>query len=218
MVLAAILGLKKDISWLHCLVGAGGFESFMSQFVMYECRAWRNETFLSKVRAAVQNGSVADSGAVESVGLALMPQTCHYLKAFGEGKMRLYAAQLQRGHTSRGSYSLCTLSYPPTHSHHFIALYLHDCRVLCHVLAITTLVLSYTETLTPFRVTLLRAGTETTHTHVQAVFFFFLCVWKNTFCFLSRSYFRHMHAVKDRGMMTNLPEITRQILFVIIQL
>lgn len=155
---------------------------------MYECSAWRNETFYWKVRAAVQDESEADSGAVESVGLALMPQTCHYLKAFGEGKMRLYAAQLQRGHTSRGSCSLCTLSSPPTHSHHFIALYLHDCRVLCHVLAITALVLSYTEnlkTLTPFRVTLLRAGTENTHTHTCPGWFFFLpaCLAKHFFVF-----------------------------------
>ena len=52
----------------------------------------------------------AAAAAVQAVVLTLMP---HYLRAFREGRMRSYATWLQRGHTTRGSCSLC-LALPHT--------------------------------------------------------------------------------------------------------
>lgn len=91
--------------------------------------------------------------------------------------MRLCAAWLQWGHTTRGSCSLCTPSSPPTHCHHFTALYLHDCRVLCHALAITALVLSYAENMktpTPFRAHITEnRNWKRTHVWVLYIYYYY---------------------------------------------
>lgn len=104
--------------------------------------------------------------------------------------MRSYAARLQGGHTPRGLCSLCTLSSPPTHSHHFTALHLHDCRVLCHVLTITALVLSCTGNTNPPTHTprpLLESHYRATH--VNYFFPLLLCLTQTlSVFFLSRAH------------------------------
>lgn len=101
--------------------------------------------------------------------------------------MRSYTVWLQGGHTPRGLCSPCTLSSPPTHSHHFTALYLHDCRVLCRVLTITALVLSCTGNTNPPHRPLLESHYWATHTCTWLIFSLPLCLTWHLACCLSHT-------------------------------
>lgn len=153
----------------------------------------------------------------EAIVFPLTPHRCHYLKAFREGKMRSYAAWLQSGHTTWGSCSLC-LTLPHTfHSAFTLRLWI-SCRVFCHVLVITALVLSYTanlNTLTPFKVTLLNPQAE------NKLFPALSLCFTMPFSLFSVSHshiFWHRQIVRGQRIDDILLEERQQALFVIIQL